>query len=181
MRRDALERREALIGAAIACFTERGFAVPLEEIADRAGVGRGTLYRNFKDRMALTLAIFAREIDRMAERLDPDLSVAAAISAAVRGGREAAALFGRLATEISLSDEDMAAFRALGDRLEGMLEPIVARARARGEVRADLTAKDVAIAIRMASGLMMRRLPKAELDTQLDQALELLMRGYRAA
>jgi DNA-binding transcriptional regulator YbjK len=42
MRRDARARREALLEAAAACFDADGFGVPLEDIAARAGVGRGT-------------------------------------------------------------------------------------------------------------------------------------------
>ena len=53
MRSDARERREALLTAGEQCFREQGFTVPLEQIADRAGVGRGTLYRNFKDAVTL--------------------------------------------------------------------------------------------------------------------------------
>ena len=79
-RRDAVLRREALLNAAIECFETRGYSVSLEEIADHAGVGRGTLYRNFKDRAALTLAIFAREIEKILGKYiqDPIVTVTVA-------------------------------------------------------------------------------------------------------
>ena len=70
---DAQARRDALIAAARLCFARAGYFVPLEDIADAAGVGRGTFYRNFKDRMALALAVFEQEIERMRARLDPAL------------------------------------------------------------------------------------------------------------
>jgi AcrR family transcriptional regulator len=72
-RRDAVARREALLNAAVECFEARGYAVPLEEIADMAGVGRGTLYRNFKDRIALIMAIFERDIAAFAADMQEPL------------------------------------------------------------------------------------------------------------
>ena len=50
LRRDAKVRRERLLAAAVELFLEEGVDVPLEKIADRAKVGRATLYRNFADR-----------------------------------------------------------------------------------------------------------------------------------
>ncbi|WP_431312381.1 TetR/AcrR family transcriptional regulator [Sphingomonas natans] len=52
MRCDAAARREVLIDAGAHCFAEGGYLVPLGEIAARAGVERGTLYRNFRDRLS---------------------------------------------------------------------------------------------------------------------------------
>jgi len=53
MRADALRNRDRIIAAARDLFAERGAEVPMEEIARRAGVGVGTLYRRFPDRTAL--------------------------------------------------------------------------------------------------------------------------------
>jgi AcrR family transcriptional regulator len=52
-RRDAVANRERIVEAAIELFVERGFAVPVTEIAEAAGVGVGTFYRSFPDRAAL--------------------------------------------------------------------------------------------------------------------------------
>lgn len=49
-------------------FAERGLDVPLDAIAERAGVGRATLYRNFADRDALVLAVFAGLVDGLGDR-----------------------------------------------------------------------------------------------------------------
>ena len=53
MRKDAQERRDRLIAAAADLFELQCYDVPLEAIAERAGIGRGTLYRNFRARMLL--------------------------------------------------------------------------------------------------------------------------------
>ena len=61
-RRVVVDKREAILDAALALFVERGFygtAVP--EIADRAGVGAGTIYRYFESKEALVNAIYRQQ------------------------------------------------------------------------------------------------------------------------
>ena len=53
LRADAQKNRELILSAAEALFLEKGADVPLEEVAKRAGVGIGTLYRRFPTREAL--------------------------------------------------------------------------------------------------------------------------------
>jgi AcrR family transcriptional regulator len=67
VRSDAQRNLEALLAAAGAAFAERGVGVPMREIAERAGVGVGTLYRHFPRRSDLITAVFQREVDRCAE------------------------------------------------------------------------------------------------------------------
>lgn len=69
LRKDAARRRDALRRAAATEFAQNGLDVPLEAIAERAGVGRATLYRNFADRDQLVLAVFSAEIDALGERM----------------------------------------------------------------------------------------------------------------
>ncbi len=57
LRADARRNRDQIIAAARDLFVEQGLSVPMEEIARRAGVGVGTLYRRFPDRGALTIAV----------------------------------------------------------------------------------------------------------------------------
>jgi AcrR family transcriptional regulator len=61
-RRHARRNHELLVAAAQDVFSERGVEASLEEIARRAGVGIGTLYRHFATREALVEAIFERRI-----------------------------------------------------------------------------------------------------------------------
>lgn len=58
MRRDAARNRARLLEAARDTFNERGIEAPLDEVARRAGVGIGTLYRRFPNREALVEALF---------------------------------------------------------------------------------------------------------------------------
>ena len=67
LRADAERNRRRLLDAAEALFRERGLDVGVAEIAERAGVGRGTLFRNFPSKEDLIAAIV---VERMAEAVD---------------------------------------------------------------------------------------------------------------
>jgi AcrR family transcriptional regulator len=63
MRADARQNIEALLEAATGVFAESGVDAPIRSIAERAGVGVGTLYRHFPLRSDLISAVFRREMD----------------------------------------------------------------------------------------------------------------------
>lgn len=67
MRKDALRNRQKLLEAADAMFREHGVEVSVGEIADAAGVGRGTLFRNFRNKDELIAAVL---VERLSEVLD---------------------------------------------------------------------------------------------------------------
>ncbi len=69
-RADSLRNREQLLEVAKAAFGEVGADVPLEEIARRAGVGIGTLYRHFPTRDALLAAVYRREVEQLSNSAD---------------------------------------------------------------------------------------------------------------
>ena len=70
LRKDAVRNRELLITTAAAAFSVSGADVPLEDIAGRAGVGIGTLYRHFPTRDSLVEAVYRHEVDVLVERAD---------------------------------------------------------------------------------------------------------------
>lgn len=179
MRRDALARREALLGAARICFARSGYFVPLEEIADVAGVGRGTFYRNFKDRMALALAVFEQDVERLRELVDPALPLDRAIARIVVEGAGAIALFVRLAVDMPLDGDNRAAFDALRDRMEALLRPLVDQAHRDGTLASAFGARELALTVRMLGGLMLPHRSEAERRAQLDGALALVIAGLR--
>ena len=69
-RKDAVQNRSALLAAAREVLCEQGLDAPLDLIAERAGVGRGTLYRHFADRTELALAVLEADIDDLARRTE---------------------------------------------------------------------------------------------------------------
>ena len=79
LRKDAARNREKLLAAAVELFAERGTEGSLEEVAKRAGVGIGTLYRHFPTRDALVEAAYRNEVaqlraaaDELLAELPPD-------------------------------------------------------------------------------------------------------------
>ncbi len=67
LRADAQRNHDALLKAAMAVFTEFGVDAPIKAIADKAGVGVGTLYRRFPKRSDLIVAVLRHEVDACAE------------------------------------------------------------------------------------------------------------------
>lgn len=70
MRADAVRNRERLIEAARTVFREQGYDASLDEVAKRAGVGAGTLYRHFPSRDALMDAMLQSWVDRVNDAVD---------------------------------------------------------------------------------------------------------------
>ena len=70
MRADAQRNRERLIEAAREVFREQGYDASLDEVAKRAGVGAGTLYRHFPSRDVLIDAIMQSWVDRVNDAAD---------------------------------------------------------------------------------------------------------------
>ncbi|WP_395945759.1 TetR/AcrR family transcriptional regulator [Brevundimonas sp.] len=68
IRKDALQNRAAVLEAARAVFADQGLDAPLDLIAEKAGVGRGTLYRHFADRTELALAVLEADVAELGRR-----------------------------------------------------------------------------------------------------------------
>jgi AcrR family transcriptional regulator len=68
LRADARRNRERVMAAARETFAEHGEKTTLDEIARRAGVGPGTLYRHFPDRETLLATVYRTDIESLAER-----------------------------------------------------------------------------------------------------------------
>ena len=65
MRADAQRNLDLVLGAAEECFAEGGIDVSVDEVARRAGVGHGTVFRRFPTKEALLDAVLGKELDRM--------------------------------------------------------------------------------------------------------------------
>lgn len=176
MRRDARLRRERLVAAAVELYASEGFDVPFEKVADLAGVGRATLYRNFPNRIALSAAVIEARLEELADAVDqlgdrPDAFLAALRMLAglviAANGLEKILPLDREAP--SLNDQFMAG-------VETLLAAPLARAKAAGLVRQDFELGDVHIAALMIAGGGLDRRSR-DSSTNLDRALQLLIRG----
>jgi AcrR family transcriptional regulator len=147
MRSDARRNRERLLTAATAAFAEHGADAPLEDIARRAGVGIGTLYRHFPTRLALQEGVFRNQVDAVCARgreLSGDPSPGDAFAAWLH------ALSGYLATKRGLSralietlGRDSELISSCSRIMKETAEQLLARAQRAGAVRADVSAMDV--------------------------------------
>jgi AcrR family transcriptional regulator len=164
LRADAERNRRRLLDAAEALFCERGLDVGVGEIAQHAGVGRGTLFRNFPSKEHLIAAIV---IERMGD-------AAAAGRALLAAPDPGAALFSFLEDVMGRQQLDRALFEAVGDTflanpeiraaysdLVDVLGELIARAQQTGAVRDDIGSLDV---LMMVKGVCQAASSFAQLD-----------------
>lgn len=147
MRADVKRNLEALLQAAKAVFATSGVDAPVREVAEKAGVGLGTLYRHFPQRSDLIAAVFRREIDACADAApilsaehEPFEALAswmqryAAFVAAKRG----------LAKALHSGDPAFDSLPSYFDqRLRPTLRTLLEAAAAAGEVRAGVDADEL--------------------------------------
>jgi AcrR family transcriptional regulator len=177
LRRDAQARRERLIRAAAELFASDGLDVPLEKIADRAGVGRGTLYRNFPDREALLAAALQVRLGELAEQVAqwPDRSDA--IFLAIRALATLGLSSHGFDTAALLRIRAPSFIKRIRRGLEAILEEPLARAKAAGLVRPDFPIGDVHLLTVMVQAGGLGEL-SGDAQAGMDRALQLLARGY---
>jgi AcrR family transcriptional regulator len=149
LRADAQRNRERIIAGAAALISERGPEVPMEDIAQRAGVGVGTLYRRFPDRHSLIHAVAVDMFQRTSE-------VAAAALAESPTGWDAVlrlvrhcaepdlgALSGALRGWLAEHRDQDEELRALTMTWLERFETAVERAQAEGAMRTDIGGADL--------------------------------------
>lgn len=156
MRRDAARNRQLILEAARALFAERGLSVSLDQIAKRAGVGVGTVYRRFADKEELIDALFEQRLEAIAST-----AAAAAQSAEPWEGlcRWFAELV-RLQVEdrglkevffLSSSDRRLARLETARSHLLPPLGELLRRAQAAGKARPDISVTDLLLLAEMVA------------------------------
>jgi len=150
LRADAVRNRAKVLEAARASFAEHGAEAQMEDVARRAGVGVGTVYRHFPTKQALAEALVEERFDRtitfvrelVDEEADPWRAIERCFeycAATQERDRAWAAVLALMAGGVG----------AMGPRehqmreLLALEEQLIARARAAGVVRADLAAADM--------------------------------------
>jgi len=179
MRRDAIQRRDALIRAATECFHESGYWVALEEVARRAQVGRGTLYRCFADRTALIIAVIEREMDQVAETIAALETAEEILPLVITQAARVTAFYSRAAIELAGDGAVDPGFMALSNRAEAFLAPIVAQAQRQGSLRESIGPRELLLVVRMIGSLLDPAMSDEEVRQQSQHALALLMDGLR--
>jgi AcrR family transcriptional regulator len=181
-RADARRNYERLLAAAMAAFAEHGADdVSLEEIARRAGVGIGTLYRHFPARQALLEAVYRDQVDGL-DALAGKLLTAESPGAALAEWLRAFVAFGR--TKRSLSSalvstlgKDAEFLSACSMTLRTRTEELLRRAQLAGEARPGVQAGDI---LRLTHGLIMATDAAPSDPDQTDRLLALIIGGLLA-
>jgi AcrR family transcriptional regulator len=152
-RADARRNYDKLIAAAREAFTEKDSSASLEDIARRAGVGIGTLYRHFPTRTDLIEAVYVEEVQALCRSAD-GLRDAPAWDALVGWLHR---FIGYVATKQALAEElfavadrDSEVFKTCRVAFYGAGEPLLRRAQEAGTVRPDVSIDDV---VKMVGGI----------------------------
>jgi AcrR family transcriptional regulator len=172
-RADARRNYEKLLTAAADAFTEHGTAASLEEIARRADVGIGTLYRHFPTRQDLLEAVYIDEVEEMSRKANDlgDLEPWDALATWLRQFVRFAATKRALADEmLNTMDAEANVFVACRGAISAAGEMLLERAQAAGVARPDTTFIDVG---RMVSGIAsIRTADPGQIERILDVALD---------
>jgi AcrR family transcriptional regulator len=175
-RADARRNYDKVLAAAREAFAEGGESTALEQIARRAGVGIGTLYRNFPNRQALLEALYVNEVEEVCRS-----------AAALDGGDPWEALsswferlMGYLATKQALSgellnylDRDSPLFQTCRTSLYDAGGPMLKRAQEAGVARQDVEFPEV---MQMVMGIS--KIPVAD-PSQTEHMLRIALDGLR--
>ena len=176
---DSARNRQRLIDAAKRAFADVGVNVSLEEIARRAEVGIGTLYRHFPNREAVLEAVYRREVEVLAEAV-PQLLERCTPGEALH--RWMHLFIDYIATKRLIVPSlgpalgrSSALYASTAELITGALASLMQQAVASGEVRADANASDL---LRAMVGVSYQN-PDAGWEASARRVIDLLMDGLR--
>jgi AcrR family transcriptional regulator len=178
MRADARRSHERLLTAATEAFAEKGAEAPLEDIAKRADVGIGTLYRHFPTRLDLQEAVYRTQVSMVCAQ-GADLADSPDPGDAFAGWLRALARYlvtkrGLASALIAAKGKDSEVISTCSQVIRSTADRLLQRAQEAGAVRADLTSMDVMM---LVHGLVVatERTPE-----QADRLLSITLDGLRS-
>jgi AcrR family transcriptional regulator len=145
MRADARRNYEVLVTTARAVFLEDGVDAPLDEIARRAGVGAGTLYRHFPSRNDLVAAVYLDDINALCEQaeelgktLEPRSALTAYLDLQLNFGLRKLGLQKAIKEMLAEQAHQSETFSQCRNRLVEIVDDLLARAQDAGVARPDM-------------------------------------------
>jgi AcrR family transcriptional regulator len=147
MRADAVKNRQRILDAAESIFATEGLSVPIDTVAERAGVGVGTLYRHFPTKEALFEAIVTARLEQL-------LQVAKEHAGAADPGEALFSFLGEFGTQASAKRDLFDALSSAGidiksncaemvDEMKQNIDVLLQRAVAVQAVRCDVSADEM--------------------------------------
>ena len=178
LRRDAAANRERILTAAVEVFSASGAEAGIDEVARRAGVGVGTVYRRFPTKDALLAAIVAQLLRDLVSvaRQALDAAPEAGLAEFLRGAGELQARHAGCLWQLwsggHESSETLRELRAIGQQL-------LARAQESGAVRGELVYEDIGMLLWSLAGVIESA---HGVDPQLwRRTLEIMLHGMKPA
>ena len=147
-RADALRNKETLLDAAAAIFVTSGVEAPVRDIAAKAGVGTGTIYRHFPTRADLIIAVYRHQVEACAEAGPALLETSESPYAALVRWIDLFVDFlvtkhGLAGVMMSDNDDFQALHSYFLERLLPVEAELMAAAAASGEIRSDIAAYEL--------------------------------------
>ena len=177
MRADARRNRELLVVAARNVFATQGAAASMEAIAKEAGVGVGTLYRHFPNRLDLVEAVYQTDVEELSEtahrvaELEPWAAVEAFFDAYLRYARTKKTFLDELHQAFEKNPDLRSKARGL---LESSFDVVIDRGKKAGVVRNDVDGSDV---MQLVSPVCTNASVEPE---QAERLLRMILDGLRA-
>lgn len=170
----AAENREAIITAARELLAEGGYDVPLSAIARRAGVGQGSLYRHFPDRISLALAVFAENLEALASVAEsPEATLDSLVEAIADQAVESSAFI-----ELLLTSRRDHRVRDLAEGIGRILGRLLDEGRGAGRIADWVTLDDVLVAVSMLGSAIGAEEPARRTETAV-RARRLVTSAFR--
>ena len=160
------------MAAALEVFADGGLDAPLSAVARKAGVGQGSLYRHFPDRVSLALAVFEDVAELEAMVADPTCSLDDLLSVITTRTIESIAFVDMVTTRTDPRLDAVAA------RVKATLAAALREAHRTETVRESVTTDDLMLAVGMVAALVAKT-PVADRRGTADRAWSLLRQAMR--
>jgi AcrR family transcriptional regulator len=170
----AAGNRQALVAAALEVFNEGGIEAPLSAVAKRAGVGQGSLYRHFPDRVSLALAAFEDNVTRLEAAAADPAATLDDLLAVVTGQIIDSVAF----VDIVTPTVDDPRLDEVVERVRAAFAPALEAARAKATVRPTVSVDDLMLAIGLVAALV-AKMPATNRRRTADDAWALLRGGLQ--
>lgn len=144
--------RRALIAAAREVFAAEGLQAPFSAVAKRAGVGQGSLYRHFPDRLSLAVAVFDENIDDLEATVAPPEATLDDLLDAIIGQ----VVVSTALIDLIWRNRHDERVTHLNERLARIAATVLTREQAAGRIGAHVEVADVLLAITMLADVISR-------------------------
>jgi len=186
LRADARRNRERILESARLVFAESGADAQMDDVAHRACVGVGTVYRHFPTKEALMVELVRQKFRLFSaavrEAVEQDGEPFAVLADVLRRNAQAAARDATMQHALAGGDEHIwTQVQPEQQELSALTEALIARARRAGTIRPDISAADIAMLMCGVSATMVHKSPGFDWHRHLELVIDMLGVGVPVA